>query len=256
MPELTEERIKEIIAERFDEILQPDKGGTGLYSYAKGNIIVGRGVNSLDALTVGSNGQVIIADSTEGLGLKWGALDHGDLDGLGDDDHTQYILVAGTRAFTGEQSMGTNKLTNVVDPTADQDAATKKYVDDNAGGFKTGILTRTNANGTGDQTVAHGLGSVPNGIIIVAFQASSNSTIQSYGSAISTSSESAITMAEQSNGSGNNSELVSDVIVALEHFDSTDYGRATLATLDGTNITINWGTAVNSNTVLVWSVYK
>lgn len=32
---------------------------------------------------------------------------------------------------TGESSMGTHKLTNVVDPTSDQDAATKKYVDDN-----------------------------------------------------------------------------------------------------------------------------
>jgi hypothetical protein len=44
--------------------------------------------------------------------------DHGGLQGLGDDDHTQYILVNGTRAFTGDQSMGTNQLTNVGDPTA------------------------------------------------------------------------------------------------------------------------------------------
>ncbi len=62
-----------------------------------------------------------------------GALDHGSIAGLSDDDHSQYTLVAGTRAFTGEQSMGTNKLTNVVDPTTDQEAATKKYVDDNIG---------------------------------------------------------------------------------------------------------------------------
>ena len=41
-----------------------------------------------------------------------------------------YIRQDGTKAFTGEQSMGTNKLTNVVDPGANQDAATKKYVDD------------------------------------------------------------------------------------------------------------------------------
>ena len=58
-------------------------------------------------------------------------IDHGGLGGLGDDDHTQYILVAGTRAFTGNQSMGSNKLTSVTNPTADQDAATKVYVDEN-----------------------------------------------------------------------------------------------------------------------------
>ncbi len=39
--------------------------------------------------------------------------DHGRLNGLTDDDHTQYILVAGTRAFTGDQSMGTHELTSV-----------------------------------------------------------------------------------------------------------------------------------------------
>ena len=50
--------------------------------------------------------------------INFGAIDHGALSGLLDDDHTQYILVAGTRAFTGDQSMGSNNLTNVADPTA------------------------------------------------------------------------------------------------------------------------------------------
>lgn len=44
-------------------------------------------------------------------------IDHGNITGLSDDDHLQYILVAGTRAFTGDQSMGANQLTNVGDPT-------------------------------------------------------------------------------------------------------------------------------------------
>lgn len=46
-----------------------------------------------------------------------GGVDHGGLAGLADDDHTQYILVAGTRAFTGNQSMGGNSLTNVASIT-------------------------------------------------------------------------------------------------------------------------------------------
>jgi hypothetical protein len=36
----------------------------------------------------------------------------------------------GSVAFTGDQNMGNKKLTDLADPDADQDAATKKYVDD------------------------------------------------------------------------------------------------------------------------------
>lgn len=47
--------------------------------------------------------------------------DHGNLDGLGDDDHTQYSLADGTRAFTG--------VVSGVTPTLDAHLATKGYVD-------------------------------------------------------------------------------------------------------------------------------
>jgi hypothetical protein len=46
-------------------------------------------------------------------GTSAGITTHGQLSGLSADDHTQYILVDGTRAFTGPQSMGNNNLTNI-----------------------------------------------------------------------------------------------------------------------------------------------
>ena len=52
------------------------------------------------------------------------ASNHGNLSGLGDDDHTQYSLVDGSRAFTGE--------VEGVTPTADASLATKGYVDNNS----------------------------------------------------------------------------------------------------------------------------
>lgn len=51
-----------------------------------------------------------------------GSSDHGTLTGLGDDDHTQYILADGTRAFTG-------------DVTIQQDSATKFEIDTNNNGY-------------------------------------------------------------------------------------------------------------------------
>ena len=41
----------------------------------------------------------------------------------------------GTLAMTGALNMGTNKITNLVDPTAAQEAATKAYVDAQTGGI-------------------------------------------------------------------------------------------------------------------------
>jgi hypothetical protein len=53
----------------------------------------------------------------------------------------------GSVAFTADQSLGSHKLTNVLNPTAAQDAATKNYVDTAVSGLGTGTVTSvTSAN--------------------------------------------------------------------------------------------------------------
>jgi hypothetical protein len=47
-----------------------------------------------------------------------GATDHGTLNGLGDDDHTQYLLIDGTRAMSGALNMGSQNITSVATITA------------------------------------------------------------------------------------------------------------------------------------------
>lgn len=46
-------------------------GGTGQSSYAKGNILVASGTSGFTKLTVGSNGTVLTADSSQTSGVKW-----------------------------------------------------------------------------------------------------------------------------------------------------------------------------------------
>jgi hypothetical protein len=48
------------------------RGGTGIASYAKGNILAASAATTLDALTVGTNGQVLRANSATATGLEWG----------------------------------------------------------------------------------------------------------------------------------------------------------------------------------------
>src|SRR5215467_4328238 len=47
------------------------------------------------------------------------------------------ITPDGATAFTANQSLGNNKLTSLLDPTAASDAATKNYVDNVAQGLAT-----------------------------------------------------------------------------------------------------------------------
>ena len=89
--------------------------------------------------------------------IDFGAIDHGGLTGLLDDDHTQYIRVDGTRAFTGDQSLGGFKITSLGAPVNANDAVTKAYADSlrTENGMKGNVDVATTGNITlsGEQTI-------------------------------------------------------------------------------------------------------
>jgi hypothetical protein len=99
------------------------------------------------------------------IGGGGGAVDHGLLTGLNDDDHTQYTSDAEVVAKrldqfavpTADLNINNRKLTNVADPTGLQDGATKSYVDAIAVGhsWKLPVRAATTANITlsGTQTI-------------------------------------------------------------------------------------------------------
>lgn len=54
-------------------IQSANKGGTGQTSYTKGDLLVATSTSVLTKFAVGSNDQVLVADSAQSAGIKWGA---------------------------------------------------------------------------------------------------------------------------------------------------------------------------------------
>ena len=78
------------------------------------------GVSSIASIYVkqGNGGILQIEDIRPVLGFKSSGVnatsDHGNLLGLSDDDHTQYLLVDGARSMTGNLLMGSNSISGVL----------------------------------------------------------------------------------------------------------------------------------------------
>ena len=99
---------------------------------------------------VGDAGKPIVLDAAGKISnsmIDASVIDHGSLSGLLDDDHTIYILVDGTRAFTSDQSMGNNKLTNLADATVSTDAVPLGQLDSTLNGEGASLIGIEDAAG-------------------------------------------------------------------------------------------------------------
>ena len=127
-----------------------------LYVDASGDYIESAGVFEVadhinSSAGVADAGKPIVLDAAgliDSSMIDLGAIDHGALSGLGDDDHTQYLLVSGTRAMTGALDMGTFKVTNMADGSADTDAVTYRQLINSINGidWKESARLATQAN--------------------------------------------------------------------------------------------------------------
>jgi len=86
-----------------------------------------------DAAGVSHSGE--LADASDVIS------DHGNLNGLADDDHTQYYLIDGTRALTGDLDVGSNNIINIID--ADTESLTNQD-------YNEAVNSIANASGTTD----------------------------------------------------------------------------------------------------------
>jgi len=99
--------------------LAPTVGGTGITTYAKGDLIAGSGTNTLAKLTAGTTGYVLKANSSTATGLEWAAYDAlvtggGTMTGNLEIGSSAAIVFEGATADTYETTL------TVSDPTADR----------------------------------------------------------------------------------------------------------------------------------------
>lgn len=87
---------------------------TNILDHSAGNwkVFYSDGVGHVIELSLGAL-NTFLKSGGAGVAPTFSIIDHGVLDGLGDDDHAIYLLINGTRAMTGDLDMGTKAVTNV-----------------------------------------------------------------------------------------------------------------------------------------------
>ncbi|NJO62542.1 MAG: hypothetical protein HC836_31240 [Richelia sp. RM2_1_2] len=137
--------IRELTLGQLDSLFQEYKAvGTLIFET---NLTYANAVNSRIRTTADGGTWVDFRTADLGSGASGTTVnDHGGLTGLTDDDHTQYSLTSGIRAFSG--------VVGGVDPTLAAHLSTKNYVDAYSIPKTTATVQTTNAINTTLQTIA------------------------------------------------------------------------------------------------------
>jgi len=120
-----------------------------------------------------------------------------------------------------------------------------------------GVTTRENAAGTGTQDIAHGLGLTPSLIKVTTVWVDGTASVcHCFGHATSTSDEECIYSSVGASANALPGSSSTEIVKTIEN-DGASAGTATLSTLDSTNITLNWTTAVPAGTArLIWEAWS
>lgn len=114
-----------------------------------------------------------------------------------------------------------------------------------------GVVTHNGSSG--DETIAHGLGTTPEFIRITAtYQDTNDVASVSFGTAISTSTERVVYMGQ--GGADSNAGATTDIIIQLTN-GASNVSLATLQTLDATNIVLDFTGADTGTIFIMWEAY-
>lgn len=103
-------------------------------SSSSSNSLSSQSSSSSSSSSSSQSSESISSSSSSSSSLEAGLIDHGALAGLGDDDHTQYLLASGARELTGDWDIGDGRYI-AGDTFRARDAAGLKLYDDGGNGI-------------------------------------------------------------------------------------------------------------------------